>query len=314
MNANRNVLVGIDFSPCSAAALEQAVRIAARRGGTVTAMHVVPVPAYALSDGVTLPLEVPSLDLLVSAARESWAGWPPAKAASGVNFIAQLGAPRYELLNYANHNNFGLLIVGEHGPFAVKKTLGSVTAACVQRSEVDVLVVRESAAKPFRSVLACVDFSDISRQVVEKAIETAVLDDASLTLFHVYQNPWKWVRASPEVQGHMERFAPRYEEAVREHLESFLSSFRHELGALKADIRVCASEHHGRAILDYARDNGCDLIVCGTRAKWNLRDFLWGSTAERVVREAPCCVLAVKPPRPAATDSPAEALTAAGAM
>jgi len=52
---------------------------------------------------------------------------------------------------------------------------------------------------------------------------------------------------------------------------------------------------HGRGITEFARQVGADLVVLGTRGRTNLRDLLLGSTAERVVRDAPCSILTVKP-------------------
>ncbi len=56
---------------------------------------------------------------------------------------------------------------------------------------------------------------------------------------------------------------------------------------------------HGRAssaIIDYARENSIDLIVIATHGRTGLEHLIFGSTAERVVRESPCPVLTVRPP------------------
>ena len=50
------------------------------------------------------------------------------------------------------------------------------------------------------------------------------------------------------------------------------------------------------AIVDYARDNGIDLIVIGTHGRGPLKHLVMGSVAERVVRTAPCPVLTVRHP------------------
>jgi nucleotide-binding universal stress UspA family protein len=47
-------------------------------------------------------------------------------------------------------------------------------------------------------------------------------------------------------------------------------------------------------ITDIARDNGDDLVVVGTHGRTGLGHMLLGSTAERVIRGAPCPVLAVR--------------------
>jgi nucleotide-binding universal stress UspA family protein len=47
--------------------------------------------------------------------------------------------------------------------------------------------------------------------------------------------------------------------------------------------------------VDYAREKAIELVVVGTIGRTNLREILLGSTAERVVRDSPCSVLAVRP-------------------
>lgn len=48
-------------------------------------------------------------------------------------------------------------------------------------------------------------------------------------------------------------------------------------------------------IVRYAKEADIDLIVIGTHGRSGLAHVLLGSTAEKVVRKAPCPVLAVRP-------------------
>ena len=48
-------------------------------------------------------------------------------------------------------------------------------------------------------------------------------------------------------------------------------------------------------IVRYARENDIDLIVLGTHGRGAIAHMLMGSTAEKVVRKAPCPVLTVRP-------------------
>jgi nucleotide-binding universal stress UspA family protein len=50
-------------------------------------------------------------------------------------------------------------------------------------------------------------------------------------------------------------------------------------------------------IVDYAADNGIDLIVMGTHGRTGMAHLLLGSVAERVVRTAHCAVLTVRTPQ-----------------
>jgi len=53
-------------------------------------------------------------------------------------------------------------------------------------------------------------------------------------------------------------------------------------------------------ILDVAEKTGSDLVVMGTHGRTGLARLLMGSVAEQIVRKAPCPVLTVKTPFPAA--------------
>ncbi len=53
-------------------------------------------------------------------------------------------------------------------------------------------------------------------------------------------------------------------------------------------------------ILRMAEETKCDVIVLGTHARPRLGRLLMGSVAEQVVRRAPCPVVTVKMPQPAA--------------
>ena len=68
-----------------------------------------------------------------------------------------------------------------------------------------------------------------------------------------------------------------------------------DYGLPYAEFHALLASTHGEGIIAFVQRHGCDLAVLGTRATWNIRDFLWGSTAERVVRECPSSVLTLKP-------------------
>jgi nucleotide-binding universal stress UspA family protein len=201
-----------------------------------------------------------------------------------------------ELLERVRRHSFDLLVVGAHGDFDARRGVGSVAAACVQWAGTKVMVVREGQTGPFRSVVACIDFSETSKLALEQAVRVGAQDDAALHILHVYEDPWRGIGPRDGVNVHMPDLAERYHRAVERHLRSFCEPLVHETTALKGAFHALQVNGHGKGIVDFVTREHCDLVVLGTRAKWNLRDLFWGSTAERVVREAPCSALAVKPP------------------
>lgn len=66
---------------------------------------------------------------------------------------------------------------------------------------------------------------------------------------------------------------------------------------LEQRIRACAEVRTGHAsteICRYATDHKCDLVVMATHGRTGLAHMLLGSTAEQVVRHAPCPVLTLR--------------------
>jgi universal stress protein E len=297
MDQFKNILVAVDFSLCSAAALKQAVRIAALNRARVSALHVVEIPMYALPEGSFLPIDLlPPVDLLLSESRERWAQWPPAREVGrSVTFECVLGHPRMELL--ARARSVDLFAIGAHGDFDTKRGIGSIAGSCVQRAGTKVLVVRHDQNGPFKSVVACVDFSETSKLAVEQAVRIAAQDGAALHILHVYTDPWHGLGPPIEIKTNLPDINVRYQQSVERHLRSFCESLAHEMRALKAVFHVEQFDKggHGKGIVDFVARKQCDLVVLGTRSKWNVRDFFWGSTAERVVREAPCAALTIPP-------------------
>ncbi|MEO1269755.1 MAG: universal stress protein [Myxococcota bacterium] len=51
------------------------------------------------------------------------------------------------------------------------------------------------------------------------------------------------------------------------------------------------------AIIARATEGPCDLIIMGTHGRTGWRHMFMGSTAERVLREAPCPVLTIRQPQ-----------------
>ena len=64
-------------------------------------------------------------------------------------------------------------------------------------------------------------------------------------------------------------------------------------------VKIVTATVHGRAsnaIIDYAAEHGIDLVVIATHGRTGLEHLIFGSTAERVIRECPCPVLTIRDP------------------
>ncbi|CAG0957002.1 hypothetical protein PHYC_00521 [Phycisphaerales bacterium] len=316
MDRLKSILIAVDFSPCSADAFRQAARIAhwnGDAGASLTAVHVIALPSYVPTPHPFIPFELPMQADFVPEARRRWERFAPdCETKARGAFDIEIGSPRERILERVLRDKPDLLVLGSHSVLDADKGIGPTAAALVQRAATKVLLVREGHAGAFRNVVACIDFTDTSRLALEQAIRVAAQDDAVLHILHIYDDPWYGLGPPDAIKANMPGFRADYKRAIEDRLRSFCTPLAHEINALKAIFHGLEvdgtgggrASGQGHGIVAFVKREGCDLAVLGTRAKWNFRDFFWGSTAERVVRSAPCSILAIKPTPPPGFEQP----------
>ncbi|HSN89855.1 MAG TPA: universal stress protein [Anaeromyxobacteraceae bacterium] len=140
-------------------------------------------------------------------------------------------------------------------------------------------------------ILCAVDFSKGSSATLEAAADVARRHEANLTLLHVREPP---PAAAPS--GFAPPTVPSEVEAVE--IGRQLERWREEAARLAGrEVRAeLAAGAPASEIVRRLREGRFDLAVVGTHGRTGLRRLVLGSVAERVVREAPCPVLVVRPP------------------
>lgn len=139
------------------------------------------------------------------------------------------------------------------------------------------------------TILLPTDFSEFSEKAFPYARSIARRFDAELRLVHILERPQDvpWWLAEQEYQA---RRGTLKQEA-KDHLAEVVS--RH-----LPDVRVTPEVRVGPPadeIVAAAAESSADLIVLATHGRGGLTRVLFGSVAERVVRQAPCPVLTVRP-------------------
>jgi len=143
----------------------------------------------------------------------------------------------------------------------------------------------------FKRILCAVDFSEASLAAFRKAAEIARFGASRLYVLHS-------IEARPVVSSlpgidEAGAMAVELEEKATAALESLIASSASVLKGIQLTTEVTA----GRAsveILNHARDWLADLIVIGATGAASLEQIVAGSTAERVMKDAPCSVLIVR--------------------
>ena len=143
-----------------------------------------------------------------------------------------------------------------------------------------------------KRILFATDFSEGSSSALPYAVDIAKRYGAKLYFVHVIYDVAKtsgWY--VPHVS--MDELYKDMEKNAKAELEK---SFIDEMRGFKDLEHVVLKGTPYEELARFAEENKIDLIVIGTHGRKGLDRMLFGSTAEQVVRLAPCPVLTVRLP------------------
>ncbi|MFD6229437.1 universal stress protein [Streptomyces sp. NPDC060232] len=295
------VVVGVDGSESSSAAVEAAAREAGARGAGLRVVHafVRPVP-YALprlSPGAASPLGPPPLDVSEDGLRKL-AGGLVAEAVGR----ARATAPDVEVSHAvvtgdpvtvleAQSRAAELVVVGSRGTGGFVGLLaGSTAVHLVAHGRCPVLVVREQQRADGPVVLG-VDGSAAGAPAVDFAFATAERRKAPLVALHAWTT-WNAPMPAPQQPSAPYANPPG---ALAEEEEALLSE---ALAGYRARYPGVVVEHrvvHGptrEALIDASRS--AQLMVVGARGRGGFAGLLLGSASQALLHHAHCPVAVVR--------------------
>ena len=165
-------------------------------------------------------------------------------------------------------------------PFETANAVPGATAPGRDSTEVTPLITH------LKSILVPLDFSETCLKSLQYAIPFAKQYGAKITLVHIVKPPLY------NSEGlYPEPFGPEHLVGIKENLLGI------RMTKIPADLPVEIIVRFGHAfedILAVAREIRSDLIITTTHGYTGLKHMLLGSTAENVVRRAPCPVLVVR--------------------
>jgi universal stress protein E len=291
-----SVVVGTDFTPCSAVAVAQALRISAWSAASCRVVHVIDTTVvveleFALSD-----YQRSLRDNLVKDTEKAWADFAKnIPGAASLPIDVSINNRIVGILSHARKYKADLLVMGAFGDRRPDVGFGTVATASVRKSMTDVLLIRDTQTTPFKVVVAAVDFSETSALALARAATFAAQDGAELHVLHVFDAPWHRVHyraPEPMAPSHLQK---QYRDALDRRLRDFVAPISQAHKGLRITPVCYDYAGHRSGLVEYAKSVSADLIALGTRGRTNLRDILLGSTAEKALDESPCSVLAVKP-------------------
>lgn len=289
------IVVGLDLSKGSEAALVRAADLAERFHTRLHLVHAAPtVSAYPDEREPAPDVSEHALKERVRSFAERALGGPDVFDAVNPEIVIQHGeAAPDALIRYTEDADGGMVVLGTHGHRGVRRLLmGSVAEEVVQRARCLVLTVPNAAARtapgPDAPVLVPVDFSDPNVAALATARLIADHFDAPVELVHVVEDPRPYPDFYRDVPGLLTMYdtVPVADPEVEDHLRRFVE----REGGDVAGYHVRAGRPD-REIGGLAGEIGAGMIVMATHGLTGLDHAILGSVTERTLRAAPCPVL-----------------------
>ena len=291
------ILVATDFSKCAKIAVENAIFHAKIMNAELHMLHCVVVKdKYSLS---VFPPPDKILKTLQDVARvhmeESYE--LDAGELKIVEKINETEDPSQEICRYADEHQCDLIFMGTHGyRFIDHFYLGSVAENVARNAPCPVMTFHpvnegDQHLKPIRKIMVSVDFSSITKTVVDNAVEMAKMHNAELDLVHIVEDYFFPIG----LEGGFIAPAANVMDLMVSKRETQLEKQLELSGGL--DIPHACHTKVGRlpsGILEWVKNHEIDLVVMGTHGYGGLSHLILGSVAERVIRLADCPVMVIK--------------------
>ena len=149
--------------------------------------------------------------------------------------------------------------------------------------------------KPIKKILCPVDFSDLSDETIEIALQLAEKYGASFHIIYVLSRPqlydWSLSGMSASVLDNW------YEETKKEvttKIHALVELIQKDHPEVHITSQLSEMVDPADGIMEAATTHKSDVIIMGSHGRKGLSRLLMGSVAEAVLRHAPCGVMIYK--------------------
>ena len=289
-----NLLLAVDSSSASQAAVDQVAARPWPAGSQVEVLTVVETPGFLTQGLATDELKARAQHSADAAAVHLRSRQLPAKAVVGV------GDPKTVILDHAAAMHADLIVLGANGLGAVERfLLGSVSRAVLRFAPCSVALVRENLAESDGGlkVLLAIDGSEGSRHATEALAARPWPAGTEIRVFSAVELGMSALQASFEIPAfdteHLESQRAEAMKRTEEAIDSALKSLETAGLTTSESISVLAATPK-ELILQEAAEWPADWIVLGSHGSSGLSRFLIGSTSETVATHATCSVEVVR--------------------
>ncbi len=299
----KKVLFPTDFSEIATQSLPYAIKMAKLFDAELIMLHAVTLYEHDPNDPEH---HFPSLQTYCAEVSE--------KAESGfqlcIDTLGEVGvkikkaivqgiSPHAAILEYIkDEGDIGLVVMSTHGRSGLSHVLlGSVTENVIRYAKCPILVTKHpehefidpgTGEVHIRKILFPYDFSEESLRPVKFLKFIAGVSGAEVTVIHSVDVEVPPIYYASGIDSILQ-LDPNLNERV-------VKRMKDQVGSKLEGIEVKYEVKEGRAvdrIKEYASEHKIDVIIMGAAGSHSIGDFLFGSTAARVIQKAVCPVFIV---------------------
>lgn len=300
MQRFKSILVFAGTSDTKTAVM-RAFEIASENGAAVTLMDVVkPLPtAIGMMTDVASPDELERL--LVDDRRQKLMKLSSEFAPEGLSVEAYVkcGDPAQEITKRVLTAGHDLVLKTADGVSTSGRLFGSIARSLLRICPCPVWMLKQQVHGAFDQVLAAIDVDaddethkNLNSEILELAYSISQRDNAKLHIVSVWDMWMEDALRRRAGDAEVDAALANREAAVRRELDIILQTPFADASEIEIHLQ------RGNAatnILGVAQQIQADLIVMGTVCRTGVAGFLIGNTAESLLSEIKCSVLAVKP-------------------
>jgi len=300
MKLFKNILYVTEATADQASSVARAVSLAENNQADLTVISVMPPVADDYrADAITYHMQ--ELESLIE----------PYRNRANIQLDVLTGTVFLEVIRAVLRNSHDLVIKAVENPDFLKRLFGSDDMHLLRKCPCPVWLMKPPEKPKYSCILAAVDFDPfksvaveqaLNQQILELASSLALSDFAALHLVHAWEaiaEGTMRARVAPTVEGiaaYVEKeqalhkqglytLGEKLRELIGDDAYNYLSPrFHLPKGPAKKMIPALTAELQA------------DLVVMGTVARTGISGFIIGNTAEAILDQLACSVLAIKPP------------------
>lgn len=218
-------------------------------------------------------------------------------AKRGVQAATKLAAGRawLEIIREVLRGGHDLVLVGSRNHRTRELLLGTTGTKLLRKCPCPVWVARPGGDTDVQTIVVADDLTPVGDHCVQLGVSAAQMLDARLLIVHAVQYPLEAsLRRSGSLQEELDEHREQQEQNARQQISDQLAQT--DVRTLSHGVRLDITHGPPDVVIQSAiEEHNADLLVMGTIARGGIPGLLVGNTAERLLPQVECSVLAVKP-------------------